>query len=874
MGIVSEHLSQLVAKQIHAKGIVVWYDREKHYEKLVSELTIPDTTIARYTDSFFALRRDVAHLLQGHTPPQLLVYVPLARENTDNALIELDCLGVIMRPGDGSLSCNTRLSVVARHAFKSILSSEEIGKIVQQIDAGKLDLLDLDAIGSKGKDISAGMIALILGTTEPITVTLLFLNDQAYDGQIIQKSVTSDLQHLFNQAFGIELATHLSLEEWRYQLVKYLLITELAEVLKDKLPPQLCLLTTATECQHIENCLNLVNTWRNHQQYNQNYALLANKIEQELRLVTLNLPVELLSNCETFRTIVYRILQHIQEQALHQVSIGFTELTELLSFAQQNSHKFWSRIEPTIHSQWLLVITAMQVLIESQKISTQLKNSPQDMAGLVNAYTSGEQPWCVLDTYYRHLESCKYDFDFPQYAQDHQNSLDKLIISAEQTYTQVISEMAKLFTEQFATSRHGNLLQQRQIFSKYVAPYIEDQKNGKVAYIWVDALCYEMALDMKQALAQEFTAELVPAIATPPTITETGMAALLPKADQSFRIVSTNKSKLAVEICGTVIHKRQGRINFLKANVGVNLCDMELEQLLPKPNKALRERIGSADLILITSQEIDKSGEQDNPLSARRQIDRTIKDLCRAVRILTETGIKTIIITSDHGHLFADQISDDLKIDPPCEQTSTQTTDLHRRVWIGTGGEKSSAYLYTSLNKLGVDSEYDLATPYRFAVFKAKGGANCYFHGGLSPQEVIIPVLVLKSDNRQVIPSEVDWQVTPGSQQITTRFFSVKISGARSGLGLGDLPKIRMELRANKKIISQTVMATYGFTDATGEIVLKTSANEPMQVEPNTIALMIIDETNTNNNATLYLLDARTNRELVKPITIPICISL
>ena len=47
------------------------------------------------------------------------------------------------------------------------------------------------------------------------------------------------------------------------------------------------------------------------------------------------------------------------------------------------------------------------------------------------------------------------------------------------------------------------------------------------------------------------------------------------------------------------------------------------------------------------------------------------------------------------------------------------------------------------LSAFGVNSEYDIATPRTFACFKAKGGARAYFHGGLSPQELIIPAAVM-----------------------------------------------------------------------------------------------------------------------------------
>ena len=42
-----------------------------------------------------------------------------------------------------------------------------------------------------------------------------------------------------------------------------------------------------------------------------------------------------------------------------------------------------------------------------------------------------------------------------------------------------------------------------------------------------------------------------------------------------------------------------------------------------------------------------------------------------------------------------------------------------------------------------MESDLDIATPWTFACFKSKGGARAYFHGGLSPQELIIPVVAM-----------------------------------------------------------------------------------------------------------------------------------
>jgi hypothetical protein len=161
----------------------------------------------------------------------------------------------------------------------------------------------------------------------------------------------------------------------------------------------------------------------------------------------------------------------------------------------------------------------------------------------------------------------------------------------------------------------------------------------------------------------------------------------------------------------------------------------------PKPAKKVKDGIQSAQLILITSQEIDELGEADNMAQARLQIDGVLSQLRRGVRVLADHGIKTIVLVADHGHLFADEIGEDMKIEAP----GGQVEDLHRRVWVGVGGNSEPSYLRTALASLGVESEFDIATPWTFAVFKSKGGGRAYFHGGLSPQELIVPVVVMHS---------------------------------------------------------------------------------------------------------------------------------
>ncbi len=98
------------------------------------------------------------------------------------------------------------------------------------------------------------------------------------------------------------------------------------------------------------------------------------------------------------------------------------------------------------------------------------------------------------------------------------------------------------------------------------------------------------------------------------------MAALLPGAQESPAIVPVGEGKLGFEIKGTVIKDRKDRMKFVKANAGADVFDSKLDDLLPKPKRETEDGIRGAKLILVTSQEIDSLGEEENLHLARRHI--------------------------------------------------------------------------------------------------------------------------------------------------------------------------------------------------------------------------------------------------------------
>ncbi len=86
-------------------------------------------------------------------------------------------------------------------------------------------------------------------------------------------------------------------------------------------------------------------------------------------------------------------------------------------------------------------------------------------------------------------------------------------------------------------------------------------------------------------------------------------------------------------------------------------------------------------------------------------------------------------------------------------------------------------------------------------------------------------------------------------------------------------PKVRIELRANKKCVSVPVSASYGFEDATGEVKLKVSDSDNKRIEPNTVTVMLSEEI-SQKSLEVCLLDATTGAELATSLTVDVAISM
>jgi hypothetical protein len=863
MGPVTNYLVTMLKKQLQEQKLVLWFDPERHYQALIEQLPEllgqPDLPIIVYQGSYFSLRHEVEPYINESEPQQLLVYVDKSAADTRNALIELQMLAAEMAPGRNSPYANTRLAVIARNSLKPFMSEDDIQRLEKDIQAGKLSLSELDTLADKSNGARQGVLSLIFGTGNPLEIVLIFLTKEHYDEDITRKDATSDLKALFAEHLSIATQTNESLKDLRSRLALYILVTDLLQGIQDygAVSDRLTSVQVATSAPARANCAEIALRWRMRRDLQESYAEQAQSVERALKIATLQFTLAQLVHAETFLALEKQLQAICIDALLQKVTL------ESVNLAASHQKSYWSQQSPEIQTIWASIVTTGQVLLEAERIEQALKSSPTAIE-IFQAYTSEEQPWCLLDTHHRHMELRYHNFS-PFTPDDH---LEQLLSLARQQYMRVGSLLAERFLLGYQANRYNlpGTTRQVETYEKYVRPHLQ---HGKVAYVLVDAMRYEMADELARSLSPETNLKLSAVTGTAPTITVIGMAALLPDAHVNPRLVTQGKDKIALELNGTILKDRRSRIDYLKQHAGVSVFVAKLDELLPKPARKIDEGIKQAQLILITSQEIDQLGEEGNVALARRTMDDALRQLQQAFRILGQRGVETIICTADHGYLFADELSEDMKINAP----GGKEVDLHRRVWLGLGGNADAAYLRAPIAELGLASELDIAVPWTFAGFKVRGGAGAYFHGGMSPQEYFIPVMILQA-NPQVsdTTSHLVWQLTPGSQKISTRLFSVQISGKVTGLFPLHPPKVRLELRIGKETISTPMAATYGFTEITEDIQLA-ATHDPQQIDPDTVTLAILKES-AKASVSLHLLDATTGLELHKIDSIEMVISI
>lgn len=338
-----------------------------------------------------------------------------------------------------------------------------------------------------------------------------------------------------------------------------------------------------------------------------------------------------------------------------------------------------------------------------------------------------------IDTYYRHYIVSSDSIDSDSGVSD--DDIDRLKQFVENTYCNVfldpiVSELCSLVTryEDFSSPS------QQTFCSKYIGERGKDL-NRKTVVIISDAFRYECAAELRDRFNSDpkvRECSLNHMVSTVPSMTNFGMAALLPNDGLEVRLKDDGTSAVLINGQSTDSSMRE---TILKSCYPDSIV-LRAEQFTHTSGKDLREMCKGKKLIYIYHNSIDETGEsaeQDVFEACRKAIDQIDK----MIKTVTAWNYSRFVVTSDHGFLYH---RSEMK-----EYSKISTVDgfnSKRRFAINDRKFDLDRCVEFSLDYLG-DCNKDLfvSVPDSASIFRRQGKVKCFAHEGISPQEVIVPVL-------------------------------------------------------------------------------------------------------------------------------------
>jgi hypothetical protein len=248
-------------------------------------------------------------------------------------------------------------------------------------------------------------------------------------------------------------------------------------------------------------------------------------------------------------------------------------------------------------------------------------------------------------------------------------------------------------------------------------------------------------------------------------------------------------------------------------------------------------------------------------LEVRRWMDEVLDQIRRSVRVLARLGVERLVIAADHGHLFVDELDPGMLMDPP----GGKTVELHPRVWIGKGGQTADGYVRLPASQLELEGELELAFPRGLACFRVKGGVGSYLHGGISLQEMVVPVVELRSKATRR-PGGGAVALTFDKPAITNRFFSMTALLGQKELFSPDSVRVRADVVSGKSEAGFCAMAAYGYAEGAREVTLQRD-------RANALTFMLTAETAVEK-VTVRLVDCQTGLTLATVADVPVKLAI
>lgn len=701
-------------------GCLVVYDPGHRYRELCADFASDKVRVVDASTSSIESREAALLAIRevgqpGQALEGLLVYVPSKKPTTDeqkqsDPFAVYAEVGAVFPDGDG----DEYLSLCLR-------ARPDHGTEIRQVftsTGGAPSFAVIDAIGG-GVSWPQLRTALDLESGREILEALLAPNADQAKALKGHKGWDQEARQFLQTTLGMQVKTKgKSWDALAEELWRFVLFSEFLFDLPAAPPESLAEVPRAPhEARPIVE--DVCDTLRNNPKCRSTYIERAEQIEGDLGLADACMGIEDLGLRDTFPFEERSFLR----TAIKAIGKGDTD--SVRSILARRTSSVWIG-KGDSQAQWALVGAGLNLVEVCDDLERQLAEHTRTQAGLVDFYLGTLREG---DRLQRAFEQSVGDFI------DQHGLMDDVIHQARARYRQLSDKVQSAFMRHLEASgwppagRFANV----DVFDRLVGVRIQE-RGHKVAYLMVDALRYELGVELSKSLPDDWPVDLQASYAQLPSITPVGMASLLPGAGTELTLTIEGDS-LVPKMAGVATTNVSQRMELLRKRLGDRFAEMTLNDFTKKKPKIA----STVDLIVLRSSEIDSQLET-NPETTLGLIPHTLQLIRRALDKLRGMGFREAVIVTDHGFFLNSHAEAG---DVCAKPQGLWRVSAHDRMLLGTGTGDSNSIVLPA-NKVGIRGDVaQVAMPKSMAPYSA---GHLYFHGGASLAEAVVPVLIVRLD--------------------------------------------------------------------------------------------------------------------------------
>ena len=698
-----------------SRKIVLWYDPQNAYSELISELKFDNTEIIKYDNNSFWIRY---HIEKEELEKNILIYLPFdIPSSSNNDLLDLETSNkdyvlnidsITMKIKNLNLT-NDERDIIKK--YSKFFNNKKRQKDFQNFDIDEKNRYNIDLI------ITAILLNIKTINEDAIlkNIVKLYFDEKKKYEELFKFGDKEFIIGMFNHTFGSSIEKYGELPD----VYKSLVFTYFASTIKDTDKvgryAKYILKNKSTNVYVFINSLMRDKTTKEY------FERLSLDVEKEFGIEDLieSMDIDEYKSSDAFRCIDKYVISYVVDK----IYGGIGEYRIYQEYLDIRKGKYWF---DTYRNEYSFTETAILFHKKINELEDRIKIV--DIDTFAKSYTN---EFYEVDSLYRKTYFYYDNIDDKENYSDLKNRIENIYVN------DFISELSIKWSdtiENMAKYDSNRMTMQNKFYNTFVKPY--NEKKDRIVVIISDAFRYECAKELSDKL-KVFGNKLDISymLGLVPSYTKLGMASLLPNKE-----LARVKDSDDILVDGMSSSSIKDRDMILK-NENIDSIVIKYNDLVELGKADWKKLFSGKKVVYIYHDTVDNVGEH-NENKIFEACETAIDELEKLVRSLhtTFSGVN-LFITADHGFFY--------------KRSKLESFDKTQKEFNSTKQKTRYAYSDAPSNEEGIISvnlEYVFGKesgyvniPKGNIIYARQGSGINYVHGGILPQEIIIPVIDFKS---------------------------------------------------------------------------------------------------------------------------------